>query len=122
MRIITFDKGQKVADVVVADDPLAVTADNVRAKAAAAIAANQTFAATVAARKAAIGDAKTVAQSGVSATITTLPQAQTAIRQIAQMLVGVVAVLDGLSDQAAANAAQTNATIRLLLAQFDAAD
>lgn len=96
-----------------------VNGDTLRTNAANALANNDTFLGTVAARRTNIATGKSTAQTGTSATVTTVAQAQTQIRSIWTTLVQVATALDDLNNQAEANTRQSNAVIRLLLNALD---
>ncbi len=96
-------------------------ADTLRTKAQAALTANDTFLATVAGRRTNIATGKTTATSLSSwtARVTTVAQAQTAIRQIGSLLVQVATALDDLNNQAETVTKENNAVIRLVLGALD---
>lgn len=93
-----------------------------RAKATQAIADNIAFAATVAANRQRIIDATAGATTGTTATVTTVAQAQAAIRSIASTLVTTLNAELAIADQAAALSQQNVALLRLMLGELDSTD
>lgn len=99
--------------------PTQANAITLRTKAQAALTANDTFLATVATRRTNIATGKTTATSLSTATVTTVAQAQIAIRQIGTLLAQVATALDDLNNQAETVTKENSAVIRLILGQHD---
>lgn len=120
MRIETKNADGSITITNTVDPPEAVVSNDLRAKAAAALASNATFLGTVGARRTAIGSARTTAttKSG-SLTIANVAAAQAELRLVYGMLVQVGAALDALNDQAELVTKENNAVIRLALGLLD---
>ena len=91
----------------------------IQVRAQQALTANDAFLATVAGRRTNIATGKTAATSLSTATVTTLTQAQSGIRQAGALLAQVATALDDLNNQAGTVTKEASAVIRLLLGQLD---